>query len=476
MRLRLTLILLMLSGALWAGPIVLISPDSGLKFIFRLAKGGTPEYDVVYNGVQLVAHSPLSLRFAGSGGFGRNLVARPAAVTAGADDYTLVVGKTRSVHDRYREVLIPLEERNGKAAGPPGSLSSAPRRARKVDLEVRVFNDGLAFRWVIPAQEGWDSINLVDEGSCFNLVGDPLLMATYREGFTTSHEGLYTNRRFSAVTDDTLMDMPVFLDFDGAAGVVSGKPGKGAAARAEGSPHIYAAITEARLVDYAGMYLVKHGGLLKSELSPYPGQPGGPVPSTGPIGAGGAVDHEPGTAADLESGRKTAVRVRATLPHSSPWRVMLVGSRAGALIESNVITDLNDPCAIKDVRWIKNGKTDFHWWNGDVVADTGFQPGINFESNKYYIDFCARNHIDYHTVIGWSGIAWYTNDGVSYDAGPHSDVTRPIPGLDMKQICDYAHSKGVGIRVWVHWRALYPKIDSAFAIFQRWGVSGMMVD
>jgi alpha-glucosidase len=46
----------------------------------------------------------------------------------------------------------------------------------------------------------------------------------------------------------------------------------------------------------------------------------------------------------------------------------------------------------------------------------------------------------------------------------------------MKQICDYATSKGVGVRVWVHWKALWPHIDSAFTRFERWGVKGMMVD
>ena len=71
---------------------------------------------------------------------------------------------------------------------------------------------------------------------------------------------------------------------------------------------------------------------------------------------------------------------------------------------------------------------------------------------------------------------WYTDDGVSFMPGPHSDPTKPVPGLDMKEICDYAATKGVGIRVWVHWWALYPKLDSAFAIFEKWGLKGMMVD
>ncbi len=423
------------------------APDGAIRFVFGVGQG-MPEYGVVYKGVTIVERSPLSLIFSGSGLFGNGLVARKEVVTAGEDNYELVVGKTKAVHDQYVQAVIPLEEKEGQR--------------RRVNFVVRVFNDGVAFRYEIPAQAGWDSYILVDEGSTFRVAGDPMIMASFREGFTTSHEGLYTKGRFSQVKEDTLMDMPIFLDFD--------------RVNRAGTSHVFAAITEARLVDYAGMYLIRHGDLLKSELSPLPGQPGGPVPGDGPVGAGAGVDHEAGTAGDLESRRLVAERVRAVLPHQTPWRVILLGTRAGALVESNIITDLNDECAIKDVSWIKPGKTDFHWWNGDVVADTGFQPGINFETNQYYIDFCARNGIDYHTVIGYGGTAWYTNDGVSYDAGPHADPSRPIPGLDMKAICDYAKSKGVGIRVWVHWRALWPKVDSVFAQFERWGIRGMMVD
>jgi alpha-glucosidase len=111
-----------------------------------------------------------------------------------------------------------------------------------------------------------------------------------------------------------------------------------------------------------------------------------------------------------------------------------------------------------------------------MMPDTTFSPGINFDFAKYYIDFCAANGLEYHTVIGYGGVAWYMNDGVSYQPGPHFDVTRPIPGLDMRQICDYAKTKGVGIRVWVHWQPLYRQLDKAFDQFEKWGIKGMMVD
>jgi alpha-glucosidase len=406
-----------------SGKIVEVtSPDGQLRYAVRLTDS-LPVYTVSFRGIVLIDHSPLGLTFLETGAFGRGLALLQPIYREGEDRYDLVVGKTKSVHDFYREAEIPLEEKAG--------------RRRRVTLLVRVFNDGVAFRWELPGQKNWSSYSLTDENSCFRLAGDPVVLASFLPGFTTSHEGRYTRLPFDQIKSDTLMDMPIYLEFP---------------------EHIYAAITEAQLLDYAGMYLVRHGDALKSELSPLPGQAGGPGLREG------------------EGLGQVAIRVKATLPHRTPWRVLLVGSRPGALVESNILTDLNDSCAIRDVSWIKPGKTDFHWWNGDIVPDTTFPPGINFETNQYYIDFCARSGIEYHTVIGYGGIAWYSNDGVSYDAGPHADVTQPVPGLDMRRICDYAGQKGVGIRVWVHWKALYPMIDSAFTVFERWGIRGVMVD
>ncbi len=388
--------------------VQLASPDHNIIFTFRLT-GGLPEYSVSFRGKTIIAPSALSLSFQKNGSFGSDLKMYPPRFREGEDNYNLVVGKTSAVHDHYREVEIPLEERNGIR--------------RKVNLLVRVFNDGLAFRYQFPKQANWLSYTLTDENSTFHLTGDPRVLAMFLPDFTTSHEGRYTSLSLSQVKDDELMDMPALFQF---------------------SDSVYLAITEAELVNYAGMYLIKHKGALKSQLSPWPGQ--------------------------------KLIKVKATLPHQTPWRVMLISNRVGALIESNILTSLNEPCKIKDVSWIKPGKTDFHWWNGDIMPDTSFEPGINFQFNKYYIDFCAENGIAYHTVIGYGDVAWYKNDGVGYQPGPHTDVTKPRPGLDMREICNYAKQKGVGIRVWVHWKALYPQIDTAFKLFEQWGIKGMMVD
>jgi len=156
--------------------------------------------------------------------------------------------------------------------------------------------------------------------------------------------------------------------------------------------------------------------------------------------------------------------------------VIFISDRIGTFLESNLLTSLNEPSRLGDLSWLKPGKTTFPWWNGNVVPDTLNAPGNNFVTNQYYIDFCARNGIEYHSVVEYGLHQWYVDDGINFQPGPNADVTKAVPGLDMKEICDYAKSKGVAVRVWVHWAALYPKLDSAFTIFEQWGLSGMMVD
>ena len=384
--------------------VQLTSPDGSIVFSFSLQKK-KPYYSVAYNKQLLIQNSSLNLVFDDAKPLQNCKMKKSLEYNAGVESYTLVVGKTSSVNHPYKKAVIFL-------AG----------EGYDMNIEVIAFNDGIAFRYVFPYQKK-QSIILLEEKTQFNVAGNPIIKALQLPNYTTSHEGLYTTASLSEIKNDTLMDMPVLLQFPN---------------------NIFMAITEAALLEYAGMYLIKRDGILTSQLSPLLNQQG--------------------------------IKVKATLPHQSPWRVMMIGNRIGTLIESNILTSLCPPLALKETNWIKTGTTTFPWWNGTIIPDTNFAVGNNFETNKYYIDFCAANNVLYHTVVEANGHEWYTNDGDGYQPGNNFDVTKPVGWLDMKQVCDYAKSKGVGVRVWVHWKALYPKLDTAFAVFEKWGLSGMMVD
>ncbi|MBO8483479.1 MAG: glycoside hydrolase family 97 protein [Bacteroidetes bacterium] len=384
------------------------SPDGNIRFSVTLEEGSFPEYDVYYNDTQLVKDARMGFEF-DSGIFGDKTRPGKLLKRSGIEVYDLVVGKSSHVEDPYNEMVIPLEEYN------------AP--FRKVNIAVKVFDDGAAFRYEFPEQENWSSYVMLDELTSFNPDGDPDVLTMFLGSYTTSHEGFYWSMKYSEVPSGELMEMPALYSYDG----------------------VYMAITEAAVRDYAGMYLMKESGCLKGKLSPLPGQ--------------------------------TEEKVKAELPHKTPWRVLMIGEKPGTLISSDILTSLNEPCKIKDTSWIKPGKTTFSWWNGNEVPDTTFLPGNNFATNKYYIDFAAGHGIDFHSIYGYAEQPWYEDKNMNFEhPAPDANVMRTVKSLDMDAVAAYAAQQGVGLHMWVNWKPLYARLDEALAQFEKWGVRGMMVD
>ena len=387
--------------------VVLNSPDKKIACTINAGKNGV-RYKVAFNKKVVIDFSSLSLEFKDGFTLNNTNALRPLFKDS-LEIYNLITGRSAHVESHYREVIIPLQDKNNKF--------------RIVNIIFRAFNDGIAFRYQITSRDTSGSFVISNETNEFRLTDNPKTKALLLPGFTSSHEGFYTTALLNDIPSDTLIDMPALFGFP------------------SGS---YIAITEAALLDYAGTYLTKKNSILQSVLSPLPSD--------------------------------RTIKVKAKYPHVSPWRVIMVSANVGDFLETNILTTLSPPQRLKDFSWLKPGKTTFPWWNGNVVPDTIIAPGNNFVTNQYYIDFCARNNIQYHSVVEYGLHQWYVDDGVGFQPGPNADPTTPVPGLDMKEVCDYAHSKGIGIRVWVHWWALYPKIDAAFANFQKWGISGMMID
>ena len=385
------------------------SPDGKLKFSLKV----TPEnisYEVNYKKQPLVENSSLGFSF-DNGEFGSNLKVGKVRRKSIDETYELVVGKVSTARNHCNEMVVPLQEKVS-----PGRL---------INLVVRAFNDGIAFRYEFPEQEGWNSYVMYDEKTQFRLSGNPMALLMYLPGYINTHEGVYTHTGYDKIAKKRLIEMPVTLEFENG---------------------VFMSLTEAAIRDYAGMYLVKEKDAFAGKLSPRLGQ------------------------------EKIKVEINE-FPHRTPWRVISVSDRIGGLLETNILTSLNEPCKIEDTSWIKPCRTTFTWWNGNVVPDSTFSPGNNFETNKYYIDFAARNGLDAHGIYGYAETPWYYDDNFNFGwAGPNADITRPIPCLNMPRIADYAKSKGVGIHLWVHWRPLYDKLEEAFALYEKWGVKGLMVD
>lgn len=371
-------------------------------------------YTAKRDGRVLVGPSRLgpSLTNAGDIGHGCDIV----DAKAGKIDQTfdLPWGNTKTVSDRCETLTATLEN----------------KAKMRWQVEIRAYDDGIAFRYHLPTQEGLKSFAIREETTRFDVADNPVVLFNPLDGFTTSHETLYEKQPLSELPSKRLMDCPILVDWaDGPA----------------------AAITEACVRDFAGMYLVRESEdstALRCRLSPLPS-------SNGP----------------------EVVCVQGRTPHSSPWRVVLLADDAGELIESNLLLCLNDP-PTGDFGWAKPGKTTFHWWFGEFEDDHKLtnEREVYVARHKRYIDFCAENNIAYHSVSG-DGRAWYPQTETDYGKeAPDADPRVARPELGLPEILSYAKKKGVGIRLWVHWKALDKNLDETLAVYESWGVKGLMVD
>src|SRR5687768_3271226 len=131
-------LLIMTNPAFCQKKVWLRSPDGNITFSFELTRK-SPLYQVAYKGRSLIVRSGLGLSFLEGGTFGDNLDMGKPRFTEVDETYNLVVGKASEVRDQHREVSIPLFAHAGVK--------------RQVNLVVRAFNDGLAFRYEFPQQD-----------------------------------------------------------------------------------------------------------------------------------------------------------------------------------------------------------------------------------------------------------------------------------------------------------------------------------
>lgn len=340
------------------------------------------------------------------------------------DDVRIESSKITLVHDSYDLPVGKTSHVDVDSRQAVVTLQERGGAGRRVNVVMRAFNDAVAFRYEVPQQSAMESFVLKNERMDMNLVSDAHSMILPFWDFHNTHEGNYFRKPVSQLPTDCVFDLPATFRFD------SG---------------VFMTFTEANVVNHAGMYLKRNDTALTSVLSPRLDRP--------------------------------ELSVIAELPHKTPWRVFFVSDNVGDFVESNVLTTLCDPCVIEDTSWLKPGKTTFTWWCDNQIPEGNFQPGNNFNTNKYYIDFAAENGLEYHSVYGYADMPWYYDDGPGFgQAGENADLTRHDPRLDFPRVCRYAASKGVDIHVWLNWAALYKDIDRVFDKFNEWGVKGMMVD
>ncbi|HVJ03235.1 MAG TPA: glycoside hydrolase family 97 catalytic domain-containing protein, partial [Sphingomonas sp.] len=398
---------LLIAAPAAAQPLELLSPDGTNRITMQLNGNGAPVYTVSRRGAPVLAPSPILLDLdSDTLGYG---LAITGSETASADaTYPIVAGKAAEGHDRYNQLTVHFEEKGGAK--------------RRMDVVLRAYDDGVAFRTVIPVQKATAAAVIRYERTGFHFPA-PYKCWGFNVGkFGSSHEGEFDPVDTSRLREHNLFDLP-FLCETGTAAF---------------------ALAEADLLDFAGMYLTGRGDGgpgLQLKLSPSLDDP------------------------------RIAVHTRIGSPIVTPWRVVMLADQAGKLSESNLLTNLSSPSRIEDTSWIKSGIASWDWWNGPVIAKL---PGQRTSTDvaKAFIDFSAANKLPYAMIDE----GWYAGAGGGGVRRPGVDITKWADAINLQEVADYAREKKVRLWLWTHWQALDEQMEDALALYEKLGIAGIKVD
>lgn len=404
-RLMIGILLFAVAQVCGAEDLVCKSPDGRLEVRFAADAKGLA-WMLSKDGKTMVRPSRLGLEFSGLPAFGEFCIVGYDERAADST-WTNRLYRRLEIRDCYNETTVWLEER------------TAPKpcaRPRRLGLCFRAYDEGVAFRYVIPEQPEIPGFQLLRELTEWRFADDPTAWITEYTAHQNSQECPFVHKKLDAVPAESLVGMPLLVGTGGA----------------------MLALTEAALSNWAGMfYRVKEGSVCV-DLSPLP-----------PSGAS-----TPGVAV-----------IRRT-PAESPWRVTMVGAdELDLLTKNDIIQNLNPPPEPGlDFSWVKPGASSWDWW---VESNNS----LSTELTLKLVDFAAEMGWAYHTIDGgWYGFARRPNHGpdVKIECRPHFDLPR---------IVRHAAEKGVGIFVWLHWEALEDNgIEETFAKFEGWGVKGVKLD
>ena len=399
------LVALWMSAALaHAAPVLLNSPDGNLVVTFDLKSlggaAGCPVYRVDYRGRCVLAESRLGLEL-DSGSLNSGLALAGQTATTQDTTWKPVCAERDQIRDHFNQLDLDLRT----AAGP-----------RRLRVSFRAYDEGLAFCYTLPEQDGLKDFTIRVENTRFSFADDPVTWAVY------AAQGNYDG----ADPRQAKNRQPT-----GEVRLSQVRPGVERPLTLRLADDLYASITEARLVDYARM-----------KLRPVADQP-----------------HTLEAFLDAERGQYGTVQ--GTAPFTSPWRVVMVAQSAGKLIEQNyLILNLNDPCALADTTWIRPGK---------VIREAT----LTTAGGKACVDFALARGLQF---IEYDA-GWYGPEGspASDARDVHLDPKRnPDPtSLNLHEVIDYANSKGIGVLLYVNHLALERQIDELFPLYQRWGIKGV---
>ena len=404
---------------------LLSCPDGTLTLRFGLSDSGRPYYALKRGTEDVILPSALGFDLMDGTSLKEGFSVVSVAKDSLDESWTPVWGEEERIRNHYNEALVSLRDSLGNA----------------MDIRFRLYDDGLGFRYEFPLENRLVYFNIREELSEFALAGDHT--AWWLPGDYDSQEYNYKESRLSEISHYCEA-----MRIHNASQEGFSPWGVQTAIQMKTDSGLYLNIHEAAVLDYptANLLYDPSRRTFRIHLTP-----------------------------DAEG-----VKGRLQAPCKTPWRTVMVCSKATDVLASRLILNLNEPCALEDVSWIHPVKYVGVWWEmitgktkwsytddypsvqlgvTDYAASTPHgKHGANNENVRRYIDFAAENGFDAVLVEGWNE-GWEDWFGKQKDFV--FDFLTPYPDFDLPALNAYAHSKGV--RLMMHHES-----SSSTLNYERW--------
>ena len=422
----------------FAEPITLQSPDKQLQLKFEL-RDGIPYYSLDRAGKPVVLPSKMGFTLEWRDDLAHAFVLKDKAFSSFDETWEPVWGEEAQIRNHYNELLVTLEQPVGSVESADGSTK---KKATVMQIRFRLYDDGLGFRYEFPMENALVYFWVKEELTEFAMTGDhtawwiPGDYDTQEYNFTESKlseiRGLYEDahkgcgwpwKNFSPTGVQTALQMKT----------------------ADG---LYINIHEAAVLDYptTNLDLDDKNFVFRTWLCP----------------------------------DATGYKGRLQAPCHTPWRSVMVCTKATDVLASRLILNLNDPCVLDDVSWIHPVKYMGVWW--EMISDkncwsyTNDFPSVklgetdytkstphgrhaaNNENVRRYIDFAAANGFDALLIEGWN-IGW--EDWYGKEKNFVFDFLTPYPDFDLPALNKYAHEKGIRL-------IMHHESSSSTINYERW--------
>ena len=412
------------------------SPDKNIEVAFFTTSSGQPAYTVSHKNKNVIDTSYLGFTFKNAVDLKENLQITGWNQSSHDSTWTMPWGEKREVRNHYNQLTIQLKEQT--------------ENARRVDISFKVYNDGIGFRYIFPEQPDFSEALIMEEHSEFNLTGDHTCW--WIPGDWDIYEHLYNTTKFSQIDaiskrahDDLAQS---HIPHNAVNTPVTMRTSDG----------LHLSFHEADLTDYAGMTLKVLPGELKMKSV-------------------------------LVGSERRDYKVKRKVPFETPWRTIQIAEKAGELIESDLIVNLNDPNKLGDIEWFEPMKYVGIWWEmhlglstWDISATQDMSSYKDEESSgkhgattahaKELIDFAAENNIGGILVEGWN-TGWENWIGTADRAGIFDFVT-PYPDYDLQEVVEYGKKRSVQLIMHHETSAAvetYEKqMDTAYKLMEELGI------